>query len=119
LKLAQKIRTQETNKQMKTIRTVPEIWELWKGLTVLQKIYCLQRQLKEYRNCSKKQTFEQIMKLHKNKLKWFIESTKTNQKTILISSLIFLLALVLIVGLFRRYQFINKTKKNNWKRKPF
>jgi hypothetical protein len=28
LKLAQKIRTQETNKQMKTIRTVPEIWEL-------------------------------------------------------------------------------------------
>jgi class 3 adenylate cyclase len=41
-----------------------------------------------------------------------LNQQKTNQKTILISSLIFLfLALLLIVGLFRRYQFINKTKK--------
>lgn len=41
-----------------------------------------------------------------------LNQQKTNQKIILISSLIFLfLAVLLIIGLFRRYQFINKTKK--------
>lgn len=41
-----------------------------------------------------------------------LHQQKTNQKIILISSLIFLfLAVLLIIGLFRRYQFINKTKK--------
>lgn len=41
-----------------------------------------------------------------------LNQQKTNQKIIIISSLIFLfLTLLLVIGLYRRYAFINKTKK--------
>jgi hypothetical protein len=59
-------------------------------------------------------------KLWNTKTNWsrFIESTKNKSKdnTNLVFDISFL-ALLLIVGLFRRYQFINK--KNNWKEKTF
>jgi hypothetical protein len=71
-----------------------------------------QRQLKEYRNCSKAADIRTNYEIAQKQIEVdLLNQQKTNQKTILIVFDIFFLALLLIVGLFRRYQFINKTKK--------
>jgi hypothetical protein len=75
---------------MKTIRTVPEIWELWKALRFLKKFIVLQRQLKEYRNCSKAADIRTNYEIAQKQIEVdLLNQQKTNQKTILISSLIF------------------------------
>jgi hypothetical protein len=54
LKLAQKIRTQETNKHLnENYQNCTRNLGTMKGLTFIVKKFTSQRQLKEYRNCSK------------------------------------------------------------------
>jgi hypothetical protein len=82
-----------------------------KGLTVLQKIYCLQRQLKEYRNCSKSSRHSNNYEIAQKQIEVDLlnQQKQIKDNTNLVFDISFLA--LLIVGLFRRYQFINKTKK--------